>query len=421
MNELRSASESYWTNLSDRCDMLIQSLQSGEPCVGINNVRESVVQATQTYYNIQQAEIRKIYKRVKKSTAPIFTLTQSNKNILDQLIAEYCLYKNPVWYESFSSESGFHLFESQVAVLKQMHQLGQPETFLEWLSEIDKSDELMRKTLIISGNFLLIKKYFHLVQTQSISTLLLKEPEWNKELVWEGLGLVKKEGIEKILENKIEKSQLFEEKFLYSDYPDFIKPESPKNDPSFCMDEIPLFPIMDDDECEGVPAESRSFSSPRATSFIQLSSASHPRLYPYNQSRDWMIEQLVARTTPEIPKATTQEKRKVQQYFPSKSRLELGLEAGLLAWAKLTEWRNAAPQEGSTFIAAEIDLPVSSHSFIICPVSRQPCAVPQLLVCGHVISEESLARMVQAGRGRHLKCPVCPQEISHETTRVILM
>jgi len=54
------------------------------------------------------------------------------------------------------------------------------------------------------------------------------------------------------------------------------------------------------------------------------------------------------------------------------------------------------------------------HNIFICPVSKEVSGIenpPMLLVCGHVISKNSMNRMIRGMRTK-FKCPTCPTEMS---------
>ena len=56
------------------------------------------------------------------------------------------------------------------------------------------------------------------------------------------------------------------------------------------------------------------------------------------------------------------------------------------------------------------------HNIFICPVSKEVSAKdnpPLLLPCGHVVSKNSVIRMVRASRLK-FKCPTCPTEMTLE-------
>lgn len=56
------------------------------------------------------------------------------------------------------------------------------------------------------------------------------------------------------------------------------------------------------------------------------------------------------------------------------------------------------------------------HNIFICPVSKEvsdKSNPPMLLICGHVVSKNSLNKMVRQARTK-IKCPTCPTEMMIE-------
>ena len=70
----------------------------------------------------------------------------------------------------------------------------------------------------------------------------------------------------------------------------------------------------------------------------------------------------------------------------------------------------------------EVPVPVSleRHSTFVCPISKEITTEenpPMLLVCGHVISRDSMVHIKR--HNERLKCPYCPAEMTTlETIRV---
>jgi E3 ubiquitin-protein transferase RMND5 len=63
------------------------------------------------------------------------------------------------------------------------------------------------------------------------------------------------------------------------------------------------------------------------------------------------------------------------------------------------------------------------HSTFACPVSRDqstPENPPKLLPCGHVLCEQSIAKIADRSRTRVFKCPYCPMEARADNTRELI-
>lgn len=57
------------------------------------------------------------------------------------------------------------------------------------------------------------------------------------------------------------------------------------------------------------------------------------------------------------------------------------------------------------------------HSIFVCPVTKEPGTdqnPPMMLLCGHVLSKESLLRLSKGSNTSRFKCPYCPVDSTGE-------
>jgi hypothetical protein len=211
--------------------------------------------------------------------------------------------------------------------------------------------------------------------------------------------------------------------------------------PMIATNDPPLFieDSSDDEVVDPADPSHQNFSIPRTLTRPSTTTARRPStissapraprgLYPYNQSRDWLIGQIRATDQTTVreamiacaPAMTT----RTTYGYPNRPKLETLILAGSSSLPKLLSFIQSFPTKwsempDSKFLGIDIDVPrylYNPRKFIVCPVTRQAADKPLLLPCGHVISESALSKTVQASRGRGIKCPVCPQEITNTST-----
>ena len=484
LEELPNLSKEYWTGLTTICDSLVLALDRCEAglrsdtpdlhyaelvdTVSSLDVRATAARSSQIYYSAQKLVGRKVFKQAKlfskffDQKIPSPTI---DRNTWRTLLAEYCLYKDMGWYREFARECGgsdLGFPEGAVVEFEKMHariaslREGDLAPALDWLrasiatmtwgEESRVLSKILKKLILASQpDLTVIRKFFHYLPNQPIGPLLLRpQPDLAtaEKLLWHAFSVVVKFPTNRKKRRRSIAYHLEEpiERFQFQDPPDssWCKKGSSTLGLEAAQSPSPLHPVnyppplFPESEDELLFQDAANFASNRTT----LPDAgggpttSHPRLYPYSQSRDWLIGRILLRQSSvsvegkvDVGSQTEEVCSKQWYRFPQKSRLETALAAGILAVPKFAMadrvanfWRT----QNSPFFSIEIDHPNSSgHSIIVCPVLHQPCRAPLLLPCGHCISDTALARIVQASRGRSLKCPLCPAEVSSDSTRRI--
>ncbi|KAL7269651.1 hypothetical protein RUND412_007671 [Rhizina undulata] len=119
------------------------------------------------------------------------------------------------------------------------------------------------------------------------------------------------------------------------------------------------------------------------------------------------------------------------QDLSAESPLYIAATAGAIALPTLLKMASIMKEkktEWSTVNELPVEIPLPPgyqfHSIFVCPVSKDQTTEenpPMMLLCGHVIAQESLQRLAKGGSSGALKCPYCPKEsILRQAWRVII-
>lgn len=112
----------------------------------------------------------------------------------------------------------------------------------------------------------------------------------------------------------------------------------------------------------------------------------------------------------------------------AESPLYIAVTAGSIALPRLIKYTNYKKERNTEWtteneLAFETPLPKSMvyHPIFVCPISKEQTTEgnpPMMLICGHVVSRESLQGIA---KGMKYKCPYCPQEgVVAEAKRIVL-
>ena len=112
----------------------------------------------------------------------------------------------------------------------------------------------------------------------------------------------------------------------------------------------------------------------------------------------------------------------------AESPLYIAATAGAISLPTLLKLQNIMKDKRAEWTTAqelpvEIPLPRTFHfhSIFVCPVSKEQTTdenPPMMMPCGHVVAQETLARM---SKGSRFKCPYCPSESLPKEARKLVM
>lgn len=112
----------------------------------------------------------------------------------------------------------------------------------------------------------------------------------------------------------------------------------------------------------------------------------------------------------------------------AQSPLLLAVTAGAISLPTLQKLQSVMKDKRAEWTTAQelpVEMPLPSafrfHSVFVCPVSKEQTTdenPPMMMPCGHVIAQETLARM---SKGSRFKCPYCPSDSRPEDARKLVM
>ena len=118
--------------------------------------------------------------------------------------------------------------------------------------------------------------------------------------------------------------------------------------------------------------------------------------------------------------------------LPSRSALDLSIEAGSLALPRLSKLSGMLKLKYVELCKACDMLPIdldlggdfAYHSTFTCPVSKELASAanpPSMLQCGHVLGFGSMTKLARGTRAAHFKCPYCKEESVVTSAQVLAM
>ena len=135
-------------------------------------------------------------------------------------------------------------------------------------------------------------------------------------------------------------------------------------------------------------------------------------------------------TTFELKKILERDSKRIVG-LPAENPLQTVFRAGVLTqpqFMKVKDIINKKDENGKGNdmeipYAAELDKSFNYHSMIVCPISKEVCSPDNsamMLKCGHIVSEQSIKKMLISRNKKKFKCPTCPNEQSISQVRKII-